>query len=69
MITPEHIKAIEILLACERVDLTDHPIGGKIFFSIGGSVNETDLNRIHRECEEALTGEFLKRKTPSKVLS
>lgn len=69
MITQEKIKAIEILLACERIDLMDHPIDGKIFFSIGGSVNQEDLDRIHQECEEVLASEFEKRKTPLKIIS
>lgn len=62
--TQNHIKAIKFLLASERVDLTDFPIDGKVFFSIGGNVDEKELNRVHKECNRSLTEELLKRKTP-----
>lgn len=64
MITQNHIKSIEFLLASERVDLNDVTIDGKVFFSIGGNVDKEELDRIHKECDRSLTEELLKRKAP-----
>lgn len=68
MITQNHIKAIELIFASEIVDLIDTPIEGKILFSIGGAIDQEDLEKAREEWH-FFSSEYLKKKTPNRWLT